>query len=98
MRFQKDKQTAFSFWLNVGLAVLSTALFALTLFSRDWIEEILPVDPDRHSGSLEWLIVGALFIAMAAFSTRAWSKWRNGALRRLSDGDHPQIQDGKGSI
>jgi len=92
MRFTRGKQAASSFWLNAGLAVLSTALFTLTLLSRDWVEALLPVDPDRHGGSVEWLIVGVSFVAMACFTSRAWSNWRSGALRRLSDGDHRQVQ------
>jgi hypothetical protein len=36
-----------------GLAVLS-------IFWRDWIEALTGYDPDRHDGTVEWLIVVAL--------------------------------------
>jgi hypothetical protein len=38
----------------------------LTFAWRDWIEAIFRVDPDRHSGALEWAIVAVL---LAAFAT-----------------------------
>jgi hypothetical protein len=50
------------FWLEGALALVSGSLFVLTLVWRDWIEAVLHVDPDRHSGSLEWAIVAALLV------------------------------------
>ena len=38
----------------------AAALGVVTIFWRDWIEWIFGVDPDQHSGSMEWLIAGAL--------------------------------------
>jgi hypothetical protein len=64
------------FWIETTLAAVSGFLCVLTLFWRDWIEAILPVDPDRHSGALEWVIVAALVIATAVFSVRARAEWR----------------------
>jgi hypothetical protein len=81
MRFGRKRPTAPSLWFDAVLAVLSFVLFALTLFSRDWIEVVLRVDPDRHSGSLEWLIVGMSAAAMVSFTARARSKWRSAAQR-----------------
>jgi hypothetical protein len=72
------------FWLEVGLAVLSAGLFALTIFSRDWIEVVVPVDPDQHSGALEWAIAGATLLAAVAFTARARLRWT--AARRLGHG------------
>jgi hypothetical protein len=48
------------FWLESALALGCGALALLTLGWRDWIEALTGVDPDRHSGSVEWLIVAAL--------------------------------------
>lgn len=64
------------FWIEAVLAGLSGFLCLLTLVWRDWIEAILPVQPDEHSGALEWLIVAALFAATAVFATLARSTWR----------------------
>jgi len=64
------------FWIETTLAALSGFLCVLTLFWPDWIEAILPVDPDGHSGALEWLIVATLLIATAAFAALARTEWR----------------------
>jgi hypothetical protein len=66
------------FWLEAVLAALTTALFFLTLYSRDWIEEIFHVEPDQGSGALEWLIVAALFVVSVAFIGAARAEWRRG--------------------
>jgi hypothetical protein len=64
------------FWVEVGLAVLTIALFVLTLVSREWIEEIFGVEPDAGSGALEWGIVVALGIGAVVFSLMARAEWR----------------------
>ena len=55
------------FRFEVALAVLAVGLAALTLISRDWIEVIFAVDPDKGSGALEWAITVAPLVAAAAF-------------------------------
>ncbi|HUB98859.1 MAG TPA: hypothetical protein VMS11_03435 [Solirubrobacterales bacterium] len=75
-------------WLEVGLAGLSAGLFILTIFSRDWIEAVAPVDPDQHSGALEWAIAAALLLVAIAFAARARIRWT--AARKL---DHVQRQE-----
>jgi hypothetical protein len=69
-------------WIETALAVVSGSLCVLTLFWRDWIEAILRVDPDGHSGALEWLIVVALVGATAVFSLLARAEWRRLAAPR----------------
>jgi hypothetical protein len=55
------------FWFELALALASGLLGLVTLVWRDWIEMAFKVDPDHHSGALEWLIVfGLLFIAAIA--------------------------------
>ena len=52
--------------LESALAIASGTLCVLTFVWRDWIEAVFRVDPDRHSGALEWAIVAVL---LAAFAT-----------------------------
>lgn len=54
--------------LESALAIASGTLCVLTFAWRDWIEAIFRVDPDRHSGALEWAIVAVLLAAFAAFT------------------------------
>lgn len=55
------------FCLEAALASAGAVLAALTVLWRDWIEAITGLDPDHHSGSLEWLIAaGLLLLALAA--------------------------------
>ncbi len=64
------------FWLESWLAVTGGVLLVLTLVWRDWIELVFRVDPDRHSGSMEWLIVAALLAASIGSTFLAFSEWR----------------------
>jgi hypothetical protein len=56
------------FWLKSVLAGAAGVLAIVTLIRRDWIELISGVDPDNHSGSLEWLIV-IVFLTASVIST-----------------------------
>jgi DMSO/TMAO reductase YedYZ heme-binding membrane subunit len=64
------------FWLEAGVASLAGFLAVLTLFWRDWIEATSGLDPDRHSGSLEWAIVAGLFLICVTLSVVARAEWR----------------------
>jgi hypothetical protein len=64
------------FWIEAGLSALSAGLFVLTLIVPDWIEAVFGVDPDRHSGSLEWAIVGVLLVTTLVSSMLARREWR----------------------
>jgi hypothetical protein len=68
------------FWIETGLASLTAGLFLLTLVWRDWIEAAFGFSPDHHNGSLEWIVVGVLFLATAALIALARSEWRRPAL------------------
>ena len=57
----------------VGAALL---IGLMTLVWRDWIEAFVGVDPDNHSGILEWLIVLGLLLAAAVVVTAARYTWR----------------------
>jgi hypothetical protein len=64
------------FWVEAGL---TGALFVLTLFWHDWLEA-LGFDPDNHSGTVEWLIVAALFVLCVVLSFSARLEWRRAAI------------------
>jgi hypothetical protein len=64
------------FWLETGMAIVTTILFVITLAWHNWIEIIFNVDPDQGSGLLEWLIAGALFVVTIALFTLARYEWR----------------------
>jgi hypothetical protein len=64
------------FWVEVTLAALTMGLFLLTLASPTWIETTFGVDPDRDSGSLEWLLVAVLIAATATLILAARAEWR----------------------
>jgi hypothetical protein len=67
------------FWVEAALAVASVALLLLTVISHDWIEAVTGLDPDQHSGALEWLIVGATVAAALTFMQLARVEWRRAA-------------------
>jgi hypothetical protein len=65
--------------MESALAVLSAALLVVTLISRTWIETVFGVDPDRGSGSLEWIIVGvatAVTVVSVSMASREWRRHR----------------------
>jgi hypothetical protein len=64
------------FWLESMLAGTAGVLAIVTLIQRDWIELIFGVDPDNHSGSLEWLIVIVLLAASIISALFALNEWR----------------------
>lgn len=64
------------FWLETGMAIVTSILFVITLVQRAWIEVVFNVDPDNRSGSLEWLIVGALLVVTITLFTLASYEWR----------------------
>ncbi len=64
------------FWLETGMAIVTSMLFVITLVQRAWIEIVFNVDPDNRSGALEWLIVGALLVVTITLFTLASYEWR----------------------
>jgi hypothetical protein len=65
-----------AFAVQAGVALLLSGLLVLTMVWPEWIEGVFGVDPDHHSGSLEWLIVVALGLAVAASALLAGRQWR----------------------
>ncbi len=64
------------FWLETGLAIVTSILFVLTLVQRDWIEIVFGLDPDQGNGTFELLIVGALLVVSIMLFTAASYEWR----------------------
>lgn len=64
------------FWvesLGCGVALL---LAVLVVVRRDWIEAVLPFEPDAGSGELEWLLLVVALCATTLFAILARLEWR----------------------
>jgi hypothetical protein len=68
------------FWIEAGSAGVSALALVLTVVWPDWIELVLGVDPDHHSGSAEWLVVAVCTLFTVTFSVLARFEWRRGTL------------------
>lgn len=65
------------YWIETGMALLSSVVFLLTVLWKDWIEIVFRVDPDQSSGSLEWQIVLvslAITVVAVALARREWRR------------------------
>jgi hypothetical protein len=75
------------FWLTSGLAGGCALLALLTSLWRDWIEALTGFDPDRGSGSLEWMLVTGLAVAAVLLGTGAGREWhRSRAMAQATAG------------
>ena len=63
------------FWLETGIASVTSILLIITLVWREWIEIVFNFDPDNGSGALEWLIVGALLLVTVMLFVLASYEW-----------------------
>ncbi len=71
------QRASFLFWIEILTGSMAVVICAVTLVWRDWIETIFGVDPDQHSGSLEWIIVAAsaaVALTLAAFARKEWRR------------------------
>jgi hypothetical protein len=66
----------YGFFVRLGLAVGTAALFVVTVVWPDWIEIVFRVDPDRGNGWLEWVVVFVAFGLTLIFSIGARREWR----------------------
>ena len=64
------------FWVEAVLAAVSGVFLILTLLWKDWIEIVFGMDPDHHSGSVEWLIVAVSLVVTVIFYVLARLEWR----------------------
>jgi hypothetical protein len=67
------------FWVELGLGLASTVFAVLTLAWKDWVEILFKVDPDHHSGSLEWTIVAVAVAVTVIALAAARFEWRKAA-------------------
>lgn len=66
-------------WIETVVSVASLIAAAVTIAVPDWIETVFGVDPDKHSGSAEWLVVLALTavgVTAAVLATRSRMRLR----------------------
>jgi hypothetical protein len=68
------------FWIETTVATLAGFLGLLTLTWHDWIEGVFGVDPDRHNGSLEWILVVTLLAIALILARAARTQWRRATL------------------
>jgi hypothetical protein len=60
----------------MAVALAAGILGLVTIFWHDWIEMLTGLDPDQHSGSVEWLLVAALLAIAVAMGLVARRHWR----------------------
>ena len=70
----------YRFWLESILGSITGVVAVVTLFSHDWIEAVFGVDPDKGSGSAEWLVVLILLLVTVASAAGARLEWRRAQL------------------
>jgi hypothetical protein len=70
------KKLGIPFWSETILGSIAAFLAVLTLAWPDWIEGVFGVDPDHHSGSLEWAIAAGFFVAAIVCAALARREWR----------------------
>ncbi len=70
----------YRFWLESIFGSITGVVAVVTLFSHDWIEAVFGVDPDKGSGSAEWLVVLILLLLTVAFTAGARLEWRRAQL------------------
>jgi hypothetical protein len=66
----------YRFWLECIFGSVTGIMTLVTLFWHDWIEVIFRVDPDKGSGSAEWLVVVLLSLVTVMLAVAARIEWR----------------------
>jgi hypothetical protein len=66
----------YRFWLESVFGSITGILTVVTLFWHDWIEVIFRVDPDKGSGSAEWLVIVLLLLVTVTLAVAARIEWR----------------------
>ena len=63
------------FWAEAAGACSTGLLAVFTLLWPDWIEAVSGVDPDHHSGAVEWAVVGGLATLCLVAALLARLEW-----------------------
>jgi hypothetical protein len=63
-------------WLESAASCVCTALALSTVVSRDWIETLTGLDPDRSNGATEWAVVATLALTAIVLALRARRHWQ----------------------
>jgi hypothetical protein len=66
----------YRFWLESIFGSITGIMTVVTLFWHDWIEVTFRVDPDKGSGSAEWLVVVFLLLVTVTLAIAARIEWR----------------------
>ena len=69
------------FWFEAITGAIGLVLFVLTLFTREWIEELTGWDPDGGNGSLEIALAVGLLAISAISMLAARRDYRRAAAR-----------------
>ncbi|HWD78054.1 MAG TPA: hypothetical protein VG497_04215 [Kribbella sp.] len=69
------------FWWQAGFSAAALVLALLTLITREWIELLTGWDPDRGSGTLEWVTVAVLGVMGIALGAAARNEWHRATSR-----------------
>jgi hypothetical protein len=64
------------FRLSAVLTVVLAGATVLTAIVPDWLEEVFGVDPDGHSGAVEWALVLVLVVLTVAAAATTAVQWR----------------------
>lgn len=64
------------FWAETGLTAIAGLLALITLIFPDWIEFVSGWEPDRHDGSVEWMIAVGLLVVALVLAAAAAIEWR----------------------
>jgi hypothetical protein len=76
----------YRFWLESIFGSITGIMTVVTLFWHDWIEVIFGVDPDKGSGSAEWLAVVLLLLVTGTLAVVTRIEWRRTQVAETSNG------------
>ncbi len=72
----------YRFWLESIAGSITGIMAVVTFFWHDWIETGFGVDPDKGSGSAEWLAVVILLLVTVILAVVARLEWRRAQMTK----------------
>lgn len=86
-------------WLRIVVPSIVTVTALVTALRCDWIERTFGIDPDHHSGSIEWELIIAVFLAGMFFASLVPRGWFTTTLTATAGkglcGDRADLQKGR---